>query len=96
MATARKWTEAEDDRLYRQVKAFPQNLHKCFLMVAEELGRTPGAVESRWYTYVSRKPQYAGFVTLSAQHKSLNRKNGTGEPSTEGVFNRVLRLLGIR
>ena len=30
-AQARKWTPEEDARLLRQVRAFPQNLHKCFL-----------------------------------------------------------------
>ena len=41
----RKWTNAEDERLLRQIRAFPQNLSRCFIIVAEETGRTERAVK---------------------------------------------------
>lgn len=93
--TIRKWTAEEESRLFAQVKAFPQNLKRCFMLVAEDIDRTPAAVATHWYTVTSKKPQYVGFVTVSGKHKSVNRKNGMGERSTEGIFRRVLRLLGI-
>ena len=40
---ARRWTREEDDRLLRHVRVFPQNLSRCFHIVAEETGRIPGA-----------------------------------------------------
>jgi len=93
--TYRKWTAEEESKLFAQIKAFPQNLSKCFLLVAEDIGRSPSAVQAHWYTVTSKKPQYVGFVTVSGKHKSVNRKNGMGERSTEGIFKRILRLLGI-
>lgn len=95
MAEKRKWTPVEDSRLASQVRAFPQNLSKCFLVVAEELGRSKCAVASRWYQKVSKDPRNAAFVTVSQHSKSVNRKNCNGEVSTPSVFRRVLRLLGI-
>lgn len=94
MSTCRKWTEAEESRLLRQVKAFPQNLTRCFLIVAEELDRTPGAVANHWYSSLSKKPESAAFLMISTHHKYFNRKNGVGEPCTQSLFNRILGLLG--
>lgn len=95
MSTNKRWSEAEDSRLLRQVKAFPQNLNKCFLVVAEELDRTPSAVAGHWYTVLSKKPEAVAFFTVSAHHKCMNRKNGKGEPSSPSVFRRILRILGF-
>ena len=40
----RKWTVEEEDKLLQQVRAFPQNLTRCFLIVSESIGRSPQAV----------------------------------------------------
>lgn len=92
---ARRWTEEEDKRLLQQVRVFPQNLSKCFIIVAEVLDRTPTACAARWYTKLSKDPSNAIFLTVSAKHKTLNRKNGEGERSNVSVFRRILRLLGL-
>lgn len=93
--TINKWTDSEDTRLFSQVKAYPQNLSKCFIIVGEELGRSPKAVAAHWYTKVSKDPRFIGFVTVSSCHKSPNRKNGTGTPCTPSLFKRVLQLLKL-
>lgn len=90
---SRRWTQQEDNRLLRQVKAFPQNLHKCFLIVAEETGRTEGAVANHWYTVVSKKPESLCFFTASPRHVSKNRKNGMGEESNSSIWRRLLRII---
>jgi hypothetical protein len=90
----RRWTKAEDQRLLRQVKAFPQNLHKCFLIVSEETGRTPGAVANHWYNKVSKDPENKCFFTASPKHISKNRKNGMGERSTMNIWRRILSIIG--
>lgn len=51
--TNRRWTDEEDQRLIRQIMAYPQNLEKCFLMVSEELGRSKQAVSAHWYAVLS-------------------------------------------
>ena len=93
--TVRRWTVEEDTRLLEQIRMFPHNLSRCFIIVAEVLDRTPTACAARWYTKLSKDPANAVFVTISARHKTLNRKNGEGTRSNESVFRRILRLLGL-
>lgn len=91
--TNRKWTEEEDNQLLRQVRAFPQNLNKCFLIVSEEIHRTPGAVANHWYTVVSKKPNSTCFFTASPQHVSRNRKNGKGVESNRSIWYRLMSII---
>ena len=89
----KRWTRQEDLRLIRQVQAFPQNLHKCFLMVAEELGRTESGVAGRWYGHVSQDPANMCFFTASPKHVSKNRKNGMGVESNGSIWRRLMKVL---
>ena len=91
----KRWTPEEDRRLLQQIRVFPQNLHKCFLIVSEVTERTPGACANRWYTKLSKDPANAVFLTVSSRHKVMNRKNGKGVRSSRSVFQRILRILGI-
>lgn len=89
----KRWTEEEDKRLLQQIRVFPQNLNKCFLIVSEVIGRSPGACANRWYTKLSKDPANAVFLTVSSRHKIMNRKNGKGVRSTPSLFQRILKLL---
>ena len=91
--TSKKWTEEEEQRLIRQVRAFPQNLNKCFLIVSEEIERTPAAVASHWYSVTSKRPEVICFFTASAKHVAKNRKNGEGVPSNPSIWRRLLTVL---
>ena len=93
MANSRRWTRQADDRLLRQVRTFPQNLHRCFVIVAEETGRTEGAVANHWYTVVSKKPEALCFFTASPRHVSKNRKNGMGTTSNGNIWRRLLAVI---
>ena len=95
MSTHRRWTTQEEKRVVRQVLAFPQNLSRCFLIVGEEIDRTKGAVENRWYSKLSKDPEVQAFFVASPQHVSINRKNGMGQPSNERIWKRLLRVLGL-
>lgn len=87
----RPWTPEEDAVLTRYVKAGVTNLHACFLAVAEQIGRTPTAVASHWYSVLSKKDPL--FGTISEKHWAKNRKNGKGVPSTPSIWRRVLAIL---
>ena len=89
----KRWTNNEDERLLRQVRAFPQNLHKCFVIVSEEIGRTPSAVAGHWYTSLSKKSEALCFFTASPKHVSRNRKNGMGVESNNSIWRRLMQVI---
>lgn len=95
MAKHKKWTSAEDTQVVDQVRKSPTNLKQAFKEAARVTGRSVSACGQRWYTVLSKDKSNACFVTVSGQHKSLNRKNGTGTSCTNNLFTRVLKLLGI-
>lgn len=91
--TNKRWTEEEDAMLLRQVKAFPQNLTRCFLMVAENTDRSPRAVANHWYSVVSKRSDVVCFFTASEKHISKNRKNGVGVESTMSIWQRLMSII---
>lgn len=90
----RRWTPREDRLLLRQVKAFPQNLTKCFMVVAEQTGRTKESVSFRWYNKVSKDPNNVAFFTASPHTVSKNKKV-TNEPTENrpSIWYRLLSLI---
>ena len=95
MANKKRWTTTEDSIVVEQVRKSPTNLKQAFKEAARVTGRSASACSQRWYTVLSRDKSNACFITVSGQHKSLNRKNGTGTSCTNNLFTRVLKLLGI-
>ena len=91
--TNRKWTEEEEQLLLRQVRAFPQNLNKCFLIVSESIDRTPKAVCAHWYVVTSKRPDAVCFFTASEKHVSKNRKNGVGVESNRSIWQRLMAII---
>ena len=69
---SRRWSQEEDKRLLRQVRAFPQNLNKCFIIVAEETGRTKSAVAGHWYNSLSKRDEIIQRDTESIWKKLSN------------------------
>lgn len=89
----KKWTDGEDALLFDRVRMSSTNLAKCFLVVADELQRSPKSVAHRWYTVVSKKEGLCAFGVISSQHFSKNRKNGEGVPITSSLWRRFLNLI---
>jgi len=92
----RAWSNSEDERLIRQVKAFPQNLSKCFLIVSEEIGRTETAVAAHWYQKLSKSERLQKeplFFTASPKSVSKNRKNSMGVESSPSIWRRLITVL---
>ena len=89
----KKWTEEEDAILLNKVKTSSVNLAKCFLVLAEELQRSPKSVAHRWYTVVSKREGVCAFGVISSRHFSKNRKNGEGVPITSSLWRRFLNLI---
>ena len=95
MAKRKRWTSTEDTQVVDQVRKSPTNLKQAFKEAARVTGRSELACSNRWYTVLSKDKNNACFITVSGQHKSLNRKNGSGTSCTNNLFTRVLKLLGI-
>ena len=95
MTNKKRWTTTEDSIVVDQVRKSPTNLKQAFKEAARVTGRSASACSQRWYTVLSKDKGNACFITVSGQHKSLNRKNGTGTSCTNNLFTRVLKLLGI-
>lgn len=89
----KRWSRQEDLKLIRMVQSRPQNLHYCFMLIADELGRTESAVSGRWYAKVSRDPANLCFFTASSKHVSKNRKNGEGRPSNASIWSKLLSII---
>lgn len=87
------WTKPEDDRLLRQIKAFPGNISWCCLMVSQEIGRTKEACLSRWYQYLSKRPDVLVNYNITETTVMRNRKNGKGMPSNSRVWKKILYVL---
>ena len=88
-----KWTEAENQLTLRHIRAFPQNLHKCFMIIAEETGRTPQGVQAHWYSSLSKRPDVMCFFTASPHHVARNRKNGMGVESNGNIWRRLMAII---
>lgn len=103
--TRKKWTKEEDDRLIKAVSENSGNIQQVFRMLAEELGRTRGAVEIRWYGVLNNPnhPKYRGtacFITISRKKRLINNKIESSKrvsiPHRVSLWNRILKLIGCR
>lgn len=77
--TRRRWTEQEDDAIEKTLNEEALNLREAFEKLAEELDRSPGAVEFRWYGVLNNPehPKYRGtkcFVTICRKRALINKK----------------------
>lgn len=88
-----RWNETEEQTLIRYTKVHCNNLHFAFMAVAEQIGRTPAAVGSHWYTSTSKRPDVCCFFTASEKHVSKNRKNGTGVESSPSIWRRLMAVI---
>lgn len=89
----RRWSEAEEQRLLRQIRYCPQNIKRSCTIVSEEIDRTPGAVMNHWYAVTSKRPEAVCFFTASERHVSKNRKNGMGVESNLSIWRRLMAVI---
>lgn len=87
----KRWTVNEDAILSRYIDHNVTNLKACFLAVAEQTGRTPGAVANHWYSVLSKREMH--FATISKSHVAKNRKNGEGVESNLTIWQRFVALI---
>lgn len=88
-----RWTREEDTMLLNQIRVFPHNLNKCFHIVAQQTGRTPGAVSAHWYQVLSRKDDICEMFLFYRNGVVKNRKQGMGVSTPSSLWCRLLRLI---
>jgi hypothetical protein len=91
----KRWSQAEEDILIKNVEKNVLCLHKAFEQTALEIQRSPGAVAARWYQYTSKNCG-TKFATISGRHVASNRKNSKGKPLKLSIFKKILSLLGLK
>ena len=77
MAARAKWTEHEEEVLLSNVKQSPENLKEAFRKTGDEIGRSPNACATRWYSKVSYDTSTKGiaFAIFARNKYNVNRKN---------------------
>ena len=99
MTTKRRWTNDEEQVIIAKVRRHSNNLQRAFKEAAEEIDRTEGAVEFRWYSKL--RSTEVVFMTVSAKRKTVNTKNiiqgkqDTSEEVQLSIWRRILRLLSL-
>lgn len=91
----KKWTQAEEDRLIKNVEKHVLCLTKAFEITSKEIQRSPSAVAGHWYSRTSIQCGRTLFATISGKHVAVNRKNSKGQPLKISIFKKVLSFLGL-
>lgn len=99
MAKKFRWTQAEEERLVKNVEKHVLCLSKAFEITAKEIQRSPLAVANHWYSKTSVKGGKTLFGLVSGTYLVVNRKNARENKADVmpiGVFRKILKLLGLK
>lgn len=89
-----KWSKEDNEVLLRYLDARGvSNMRAVFLAVAEQLGRSEGAVAAHWYGHLSKQPEVRKYARLSPHDILWNRKNGKGKTCAPSVWFRIMSFL---
>jgi len=90
----KRWTDGEDKKLLNNLRVYGHKGYAyCFMITAEEVGRTVGAVASHWYCVLSKRDDVWIGSYITETNITKNRKNGVGVAPPSGVWNRILRMI---
>ena len=91
----KKWSQADEDSLIKNVQKHVLCLKKGFKQTSVEIQRSPKAVSAHWYKYTSLNCGRTLFATISGSHVAVNRKNSKGQPLKLPLYKKILALLGL-
>lgn len=93
----KRWTKEEDKKLLKQVSVYPHNLKLSFMIVAEELNRTPAGVAAHWYNILSKKDDVIPYGLVSSKKIMFNRKSSKNNAfianNTHSMWRKILDTL---
>jgi hypothetical protein len=86
MSTLRKWTEDEEKVIISKIEEDPNNLQRAFREASLEIGRTPTAIEYRWYQGGLRERSGKFFMAYRRKGTlNSNRKNVSSNTSDNTI-----------
>ena len=91
-----KWTQADEDRLIKNVEKHVLCLARAFEQTSKEIQRSPKAISAHWYQKTSQSCGKTLFMTVSGKHVAVNRKNSKGKPIQLPLYKRLLSILGLK
>ena len=91
-----KWSQADEDRLIKNVEKHVLCLQKAFNATSKEIQRSPKAIAAHWYQKTSQSCGKTIFMTVSGKHVAVNRKNSKGQPLQLPLYKRLLSILGLK
>jgi len=90
----KRWTDAEDKVLLDTLRVYGhKGNHHCFMLVAEQIGRSVSGVQAHWYTVLSKKDDVWIGSYITENYATKNRKNGAGVKASNGMWERILKIL---
>lgn len=95
MSALRKWTEDEEKVVISKIEENPNNLQKAFREASLEIGRTPAAIEYRWYQGgLKLFMTYGRKGTLNSNRKNVSSKTSDNTIRTrKSKWRRILDIL---
>lgn len=95
----RKFTPEEDNMIVEAIKKNPQNISKCFVMLAPKLNRSVDSIRCHYYSMIVKDDSNKLFLTVSSRKKYTNykvqRKGMKAKPTqtTKSKWRRILDIL---
>jgi hypothetical protein len=90
----KRWSQQEDQILLDTLRVYGHKGNSyCFMVVADQIGRSKGAVMAHWYTVLSKRDDVWIGTYITQNSATKNRKNGAGVTSSPAVWKRVLRII---
>lgn len=95
----RKFTPEEDKMIVEAIKKNPQNIHKCFVVLAPKLNRSVDSLRVHYYSMIAKDDSNKLFLTVSSRKKYTNykvqRKGMKAKPTqtTKSKWRRILDIL---
>ena len=90
MATRKRFTKREDNKIIREVSENSENINYCFARLSQEMHRSESTLRTRYYRYLRPKlkndPKKAAFILGDKAKLNPMTKNVKRGTPVEGIY----------
>ena len=90
MATRKRFTKREENKIIRHISEHSENISYCFTALAQELHRSEDSISYRYYKYLRPKlkndPKKAAFILGDKAKLNPMTKNVKRGAPVEGIY----------